>query len=605
MTLDLRLKHDLPAINPNVSWAGIFVDELARCGLRAVCLAPGSRSTPLVLAFHAHPLIRTYPYLDERSASYFALGMAMASDVPVALVCTSGTAGINFHPAIVEAFYSRVPLLALTADRPPELRHSGANQTIDQVKMYGDHVLWSVDVALPQADAPPIAMRNLRTLAARAIAASNGLVKGPVHLNFPFRKPLEPSQEEAGTLRIGGAEHLAGASDRPVPHTRVSHGFIAPTRDQLDELTELIQGTERGLLICGPRCPGGDFPALASELSRLTGYPLFADALSGLRFGKHLATSEVIGGYDSFLGDGDPPWLAPEVVIRFGDVPTSKALNQYLDHIEPDRRIHISGHGVWADDSHRVSDFFIADPTLVCAQLIRELDPRPKSRWAAQIHETETACWQSLGAELTGEYFDGAVLADIVAGLPPGASLFAGNSLPVRHLDQFGRPQVKSISVYANRGASGIDGNVSSALGVAAALETQMVAVLGDITFYHDLNGLRAVNALGIDISIVLLNNGGGGIFHRLPVSQHEPPFTELFVMPHDLDFEPAVKTYGLEFVRVNDRRSFREAFADSLEGRRRRVIEVKTDGRRDYGRWQQVVSSVRKRVRERSIQAP
>lgn len=232
----------------NTLWAETFVDELARGGLQAVVIAPGSRSTPLTLAFAAHPAIRHYLHLDERSAAFFALGLALATTRPVALLCTSGTAGANYFPAIIEARMSQVPLLVLTSDRPPELRHSGANQTIDQVKLYGDQVLWGVDVALPEADAPAVALRNLRTLAARALATAAGLPPGPVHLNFPFRKPLEPALPHTPAFAPAGP-----------PHTRTLRGQLLPTPNQIAELAALINQHERGLIVCGPRCEGG-FP---------------------------------------------------------------------------------------------------------------------------------------------------------------------------------------------------------------------------------------------------------------------------------------------------------------------------------------------------------
>ena len=222
--------------NPNTHWASVFVAELARAGLQAVCLAPGSRSTPLALAFAATPAIRLYRHLDERSAGFFALGLALASGRPVALVCTSGTAAANFHPAIIEAYYSHVPLLVLTADRPPELRQSGANQTIDQIKMFGDHARWSVEVPTPQADAPEVVLRHMRTLAARAYATAAGLVAGPVHLNFPFRKPLEPGEEAIqGNHRGATAEPVA----QP-PFTHISRGYLLPDPEQIAGLVTAL-----------------------------------------------------------------------------------------------------------------------------------------------------------------------------------------------------------------------------------------------------------------------------------------------------------------------------------------------------------------------------
>ena len=267
-------------MNPNIHWSQLFVNSLAEAGLESVVISPGSRSTPLTLAFEAHPGIETFLHIDERGAGFYALGMALASEKPVALVCTSGTAVSNYLPAIVEAQMSQVPLLILTGDRPHELRHSGANQTIDQVKIFGDQVLWSVDMPIPQADAPEIALRHVQTTAVRAYTTANGLRKGPVHVNFPFRKPLEPAAEEIRDWRL----ETKSTSTISSLQSPVSIGILTPLNEQLNWLTAVLTQHPRGLIICGPRCPGGDFPAVVTTLSKQTGYPLLADPLSGMRF---------------------------------------------------------------------------------------------------------------------------------------------------------------------------------------------------------------------------------------------------------------------------------------------------------------------------------
>ena len=597
-------------MNPATLWATTFVDALAAAGLTAVCISPGSRSTPLTLAFDAHPDVEVTMHLDERSAAFFALGMAVAADKPVALVCTSGTAVANYMPAVVEANMSQVPLLLLTADRPPELRHSGANQTIDQVKFFGDQALWSVDVALPQADPPAVALRNLRTLTARAYAAANALRKGPVHLNFPFRKPLEPENDVQFTHND--------------THTTIfQHGRLIPTSNQLQQLTEIIANNPRGLIVCGPRCPGGEFVAAAAALAIRSGYPLFADPISGLRFGAHVEETPIISGYESFL-QHDPGWPQPQVILRFGAVPTSKWLNAYLERVRPQYRIHVRECGVWADDSHQTSHFLQANETAVCRALLdsgnwqkviknkgHEKSPnsprnpqisdssyfqefsevysipqREESGWLTAVSQTEAAHWQTLNSKLTATDFEGAYVADVVRLLPAGAALFMGNSLPIRHLDQFGQAQPKPIYAYANRGASGIDGNVSTALGLHFGRGGRLAAVLGDITFYHDLNGLLAIKQLKLEnMTIVLLNNDGGGIFQRLPIAQHDPPFTRLFATPHGLDFAPVCEMYGLALKRPSSRSEFQLAFKNSLEDSQPTVIEIKTDRRLDAAR--------------------
>jgi len=561
------------------------VDELARAGLRAVCIAPGSRSTPLTLAFAEHGGIAVYSHIDERSAGFFALGMARAGDAPVALLCTSGTAAANFHPAIIEAYQSQAPLLVLTADRPHDQRDSGANQTIDQVKMYGDHVRWFVDVAPPEAGPPPRTLRYLRTLACRALAVANGAVPGPVHLNFPFRKPLEPTPVPGDVAEMS-AEASLEMEGRPdgAPFAHITRGDLSPTDDQVDLLVQAITGVSRGMIVCGPRRHGqGDaFPQLVARLARLTGYPIFADALSGVRFGPHVeqAGPLIIAGYETFLqSSAAATWEPPALALRFGAMPTSKALQVYLNSLPACRQITVDGSGVWRDADFWVGDYVWAEPDAACRRVLDRLEaadmPVADEAWVAAIQRAEQQCWEMADAAFEEGFFEGVVLADVAGLLPDDAVLYVSNSLPGRHLDQFARPRRQRVRVLANRGASGIDGIVSSGLGAAAAIENPLVLVTGDLAFYHDLNGLLALRRCGVTATIVVINNNGGGIFRRLPVVDFDPPFTELFVMPHGLDFEPAVRMYGAEFVRVESRDGFRRALRESVGADGSWVIEV------------------------------
>ncbi len=567
--------------NPNTHWASIFVAELAQAGLEAVCLAPGSRSTPLALAFAATPSIRLYRHLDERSAGFFALGLALASGRPVALVCTSGTAAANFHPAIIEAYYAYVPLIVLTADRPPELRQSGANQTIDQIKMFGDHVLWSADVPTPEAKAPEVVLRHMRTLAARAYATAKGLVAGPVHLNFPFRKPLEPGEEATN------GNPLDKNDDPQVqrPFTRVSRGRLLPDPEQIAGLVTAIEESPRGVIICGPGCPGGSCPAAVAALARRCGYPLLADPLSGVRHGPQAADGPVLGGYNLWLPAMGRA-LRPELILRFGAVPTSASLAAYLAEAAPTHHIHVREDGQWADDQHLTTHLIQAEAVAVCRQASAELDEvgQRQPLWLASFTAAEQAVWQLSGSAFaTIPFFDGPAVRDVLAALPEEAILFAGNSMPVRHVDTFARPSARRVSVYGNRGASGIDGNVSTALGLAAATGRPVVALLGDITFYHDMNGLLAVRQQGLNyVTFIVINNDGGSIFHRLPIARHDPPFTELFLTPHGLRFDHAAAMYGLSYRAVTDREGLHAALGEAFDGTAR-LIEVNTDSAADY----------------------
>lgn len=586
---------DLSA-NPNTQWASVLADELARGGLRAVCLAPGSRSTPLALAFAGRPEIRLYRHLDERSAGFFALGLAQATGRPVALVCTSGTAAANFFPAIIEAYHACVPLLVLTADRPPELRQSGANQTIDQIKMFGDQVRWAVETPVPQDDAPPVVLRHLRTLAARALAMAAGPPRGPVHINMPFRKPLEPDR---GASAKGGAPAVA-ASPTDRPYTRVLRGRLEPKDDQTDLAAEALAG-RRGVIICGPGCPGGDFPAAVAELGARLSWPVLADPLSGVRHGAHVAGGGILGGYGLWL-----PALAArlpqlEAVVRFGAVPTSASLSAWLDEDDPAVHIHIREDGQWADDLHRTHTLIAADAALFCRRLVAALAGRPtlpSAGWMATLAAAEDRTWTTLERAIPQlGLFDGGAIARVLAGLPNDAVVFAGNSMPVRYVDAFDRPTTHAIDIYGNRGASGIDGNVSTALGLAAATGRPVVALLGDITFYHDLNGLLAIRQHHLtNITFVVTNNDGGGIFRRLPIARHDPPFTELFLTPHGLTFAHAAALYGLEYVPVLNAGELETAVANA-QTPNARLVEVITDGAADLEHHRAVIAAVAEEI--------
>lgn len=583
--------------NPNTQAAAYFVRALADAGLRAVCMAPGSRSTPLVLAFDAEPRIAVYRHLDERSAGFFALGLAKGSGKAVALLCTSGTAAANFHPAIVEARYAGVPLLVLTADRPPELRESGANQTIDQVKMYGNHVLWAVDVALPTTGTPDAVYRYLDSLAARSMAMASGRPAGPVHLNFPFRKPLEPKPESE--VELVAVDAAGSKSNMP----QLFGGTMSADLAALDQVARLIADEPRGMIVCGPESIAPDFAEPLRRFAEISGYPVLADALSGLRRGPLSTSDNLVGGYDAFL-QADPTVL-PEanLVIRIGAVPTSAALNRYLTGLANAVIVQIAPDGRWADDAHITHLHLQSDIGVLCDQLVGTLEHRRRSGddgWLAHFTAVEQATWLAVEEALQAyPQTDAAAVWQVANALPDTEGvLLAGNSLPVRLIDQLTRPAASPLWITGNRGASGIDGNVSAAFGLAASGNGPVTAILGDVTFYHDMNGLIAprLNSLP-GTTIVVLNNNGGGIFRRLPVAVYEKETTDLFVMPHSLTFESSAELYGLEYVRLTPEEIATCVLGSPTKGAQSRVIEIITDGDRDLDVQAHIAATIRGRL--------
>ncbi|WP_117591325.1 2-succinyl-5-enolpyruvyl-6-hydroxy-3-cyclohexene-1-carboxylic-acid synthase [Haloprofundus halophilus] len=571
------------APNRNTLWARVLVDELAEAGVSAVCIAPGSRSTPLTAAFDRHDDIHVFSHLDERSAAYFALGRARRTGDVTPLVCTSGTAAANFHPAVVEASQARVPMLVLTADRPPELRDSGANQTIDQEKLYGDSVRWYKD--LPEPEATDRKLRGLRTTAHRALAQATGTPSGPVHLNVPFRKPLEPVPVDGDVpadlppLAAHGREGGSGG-DHDGAYVRTTRGVPQLDDRELQQIAELLSA-ERGLVVAGPADPPGVDPEAVAVLAHGTGFPILADPLSGLRFGGHVRTTPVVGGYDDFLAaEAVADWPDPEVVLRIGASPTSKPLRKYLARTGA-RQLVVDPAAEWREAEFAASDLVVADPSRLAAHVARLVSGPDSAAWRDRWLAADREHWETV--DRADELFEGKVLEDVADLAPDPSTLFVSNSMPVRDLDRFARPSDKNVTALGNRGASGIDGIVSTALGAGSATTDPLTLVLGDLAYYHDMNGLLALGRCEVDATVVLVNNDGGGIFHMLPIEEFDPPFTSQFKTPHGLDFEATGDLYDLDFERVEAREEFREAYAESVASAGTQVIEVRTDAEESH----------------------
>ena len=571
------------------AFVGAFVDELARAGVAHVCVAPGSRSTPLALLIAEHPGLRTWVHLDERSAAFFALGMARALGAPVALLCTSGSAAANFFPAVVEARAAGVPLLVFTADRPPELHDVGAAQTIDQHRLYGPHAKWSVDVALPEATAA--LLRYARTLAGRAASTAAAAPAGPVHLNFPFREPLIP-EPVAAPDRLTPADALAwrGREDG-APWAAVSDTLPVAGVDVVGRLAAELRAARRPLIVCGPQPDTALAAPLAALAARLRA-PLLADPLSQLRWGPH-DRAAVIDRYDAALRDESAAAaLVPDVVLRVGGIPTSKPLLQYLDRHATARQIVIDA-ARWPDPSAIAAQVVHADPRLLAVALNSTLGDMPAPApggWMSRWRRLDTAAGAALARYVDDcrEPFDGRALAEVAAAVPAGGTVFVSSSMPVRDLDAFAPGDARAIRVLSNRGANGIDGVISTALGAAAATRIAgggpLVLVIGDLAFYHDMNGLLAAKLHALDATVVLLNNDGGGIFSFLPQAAHPAHFEQLFGTPHGLDFAPAAALYGACYTRAETWDALRVGVRAGIAGRGLHIVELRTDRGRNVG---------------------
>jgi len=594
------------------AYAGALVDELAHAGVRHACVCPGSRSTPLAYALAGHPAIETWAHVDERSGSFFALGLAKSLREPVALVCTSGTAAANFLPAVVEARYGRVPLIVLTADRPPELRDNGAPQAIDQVHLYGRNAKWFVDMALPEGGEE--ALRYARATAARAAATALAGPSGPVHLNMPFREPLTPPR--------GAVPAAPPGRPHGRPYTRAVDAELGVGNALIEWVNDFFVAARRGIIVCGAGVEtptdryGGDY--LQGQMARLAGalgWPILADPLSRIRCGTH-DREAVIDTYDAFLRDDRASLLAPDVVLRFGAPPTSKALQTLIGQAR--RHILVDPYGEWRDPTARIDALLRIEPRELCQHLLSRAryssEHVVERDWLEAWRGANAAARAAMSTYLDGldEPFEGKVFVELADLLPDGATLFAGNSMPVRDLDTFFPSNGRRVQFLSNRGANGIDGVVSSALGVAAAGLTEddedpytgsapfdgpLVLVIGDLSFYHDLNGLLAAKRYPIDATIILLNNDGGGIFSFLPQAANPDHFEELFGTPTGLDFKPIVEAYGCGFERVTTWREFRDAVGTSIASPGVQVVELRTGRDRNVALhravWKRVAEAV------------
>ncbi len=586
--------------NRNYAFAGAFVEELARCGLRHVCICPGSRSSPLTISFARHPDIKKWVHLDERSASFFALGMARSLGEPVALVCTSGTAAANLYPAVAEARLSLVPVILLTADRPPEVSEWGALQTINQPNMYGPHAKWSVN--MPPPEATHALMAFVRSTACRAFATALEPPSGPVHVNFPFRDPLEPAvipEDIPDTAEDIADVAWHGRADKS-PYIHVSTSERRPVAGDVERLAGELASMERGVIVCGPQSD----PELAmgvSALAKRLSYPILADPLSQVRCGPH-DRSMVVDCYDAFLRDSElGASLAPEVVLRFGALPTTKTISQYLELHRAARHIVVDeGHG-WKDPLHVTSDILHVDPVLLCGGIVSSLEvDRTAGPWASRWRRVAAATRAGIEREVSGfqQMFEGKVFSQLSQLLPENATLFAGNSMPVRDMETFFPSGAKRIRFMTNRGASGIDGVISTALGASAVCGGRLVLVIGDISFYHDMNGLLAAKAYGLDATIIVINNDGGGIFSFLPQAAYEDVFETYFGTSHGLTFRATAELYNLGYRKVEEWRQFQEAVAESMNRSGTEIIEIPCDRALNVALHRQVWAAVAASVR-------
>lgn len=559
------------AENPSRAQALVMVDELARCGLEHAVLAPGSRSAALAMAFHEDPRIALHVEIDERSAGFLALGIAKGSAVPAVVVTTSGTATANLYPAVIEADAANVPMLVLTADRPPELRGTGANQSIDQVKMYGDRVRWFTEMGVAEDREGVVAYWRSTVCRLWAEALGVRATAGPVHANIPTREPTVPASDDGRSAAPEFTQSLGGRAGRR-PWTSLRRAPRAMPEAELADLAGRIAATERGLIVVGAVANhlGG-----VAELARAAGWPVVAEPLSGLR-----GFDEVVGTAALML---DHPVFAehhrPDLVLRFGRQGLARSVTRMLGDTVP--QVLIDADGQWHDPSRRLSQLLVADPGLACAALARLLGVATSSAWAESWHQADEQVRQRIDRELDAvdELCEPRVARDVATAVPDGGTLVVSSSMPVRDLDTFMSPRGR-LRVLANRGASGIDGVVSTVLGVALASGgAPVVGLLGDLALLHDTNGLLLRAAADqIDATLVVVNNDGGGIFSFLPQADFPLHFETVFGTPHGRDLASLAAFHELPYVRLHDPAEVVPAVREATGRGGIRLLEVRTD---------------------------
>lgn len=555
--------------NVAVIWARAVVDALAEAGLRHVFVSPGSRSTPLVSAVVDDPRITDHSVIDERSAAFCALGAAQASGEPTALICTSGTAAANYYPAICEADRARVPLLILTADRPPTLRESGSSQSMRQVGLYADHVRWAHDVAMPADDSD--SLRYVRAIGRRAHAIAVDEA-GPVHLNFPFQKPLQPT----------GPGTAASGPTFVWPDRGGTRGAIyqrslrVPDPVAVTDLVRRLEAASRPLILVGSTRNGAEWARVLDDVARRIGAPILAEATSQLRFGpshQSVVAADVVLSNAELAGT-----LRPDLVVRLGLPPIDWPVIRWYDSLDAERIVVHPSHDI--DPSHDADAYFVCDELAFLDALRRRLPSQARpSQWRREVqeHAERAALWidrQMKDAPLV----DALVAHQLVAALPDDAALFVSSSMPLRELEAFALPCEKSLRVFCNRGLNGIDGVISTAFGVATASDRPTALLIGDVATAHDLAALQLASRLQQPVTIVVIDNGGGAIFDHLPVAGMQPMYDRHFVTAPGLAWAGIEPLFGVPVTQVTERSELRGALDESLAAGVTNVVVVKTD---------------------------
>lgn len=551
--------------NVNYLRAAVLLEAFAQQGVRRAVISPGSRSTPLARTALLSGHFQCDVVLDERAAGYFALGCAKATQRPVILICTSGTAGANYYPAVIEAGQSGVPLIVLTADRPLELRNRGALQTIDQLRLFGNFAKLSLDV--PEAPVAEASAFELRLLAAQAGREAMCEPLGPVHLNVPFDEPLVPVEQDAADCTA----LFETVFSKPLPD-------IAQPAEQVPELEPLlmrISDSLCGLIVAGPQAARTNDEAEAiHEFARQLGWPVLADAVSGLRF----YSDPVFPYFDFYLRSEALQALAPDLVIEFGMCPTSKVLNGYLNRHRGVHTVRIQPNAQAHDPYERAHETIIANPAELCRRLSKRVQVSRDSLLYDPFQKAARLLHSKVRTKLgEAEWNEMLVAKTAFDTLPDGGKLVLASSLSLRYAEMMAANEGKQLHVFAQRGTNGIEGTLAHASGIASAANKPTLLLTGDLAFCHDIGSLAIARKLAQQLTIVLFNNNGGGIFHLLPVAEYNDTFEELHGTPHALNLSGAAALFELDWRKVSSLTELKAAL-QAEQRDKLRIIEITSE---------------------------
>ncbi len=597
-------------INRNILWTEIFINELANLGVRYACISPGSRSTPLTYAIAKNKRLKPYIIIDERSSAFFATGLARGTNSPVILVCTSGTAVAEFYPAIIEAYYQRIPLIICTADRPIEALDNGTNQTINQNNIYKNHIRFFSDVGLPELSEKRI--NHLKSIANRAFYDSKIKSPGPVHLNFPFRKPLEPSsytdeivrdldhiRDEKYLEKIYSTQrslstkndNLKLYNESLVDKSRCSK--FSPDPKILEYIISLIKvdyakvsstkNEAKGLIIVGSGFFDNEFLEATTLLSNQLNFPILAEATSQLRINNQ-SNDNIISNYDAFLRSNEfSNSHQVEIILYFGKSVISQGLENYLENSKAKKFI-INNYGDLYDPSNNAELVIQSEPLSFCKLLLEEINKKKLiSKNNVWINDFKSA--DNISEEIknkiinkTNSFYEPTIINQLIELIPENSNIMISNSLPIRDFEYFSSSINKKINIFHNRGASGIDGITSTALGIATESDNPTILLTGDLAFYYDLNSLLIAKKYLIPLIIIIINNNGGAIFEILPIAKEKNIMKEYFITPHNLNFKTFVKGFSGSYKKIKTREEFINSFKSALRKKTFSVLDIETN---------------------------